>query len=94
MNPTRIVLPTRNVGARRFPVGPSMAATASLEMLDATENSLTFLPLATISLDAGFNSARASGSVSFLLAGVLSRISILLASRNLDALVQLVQPLR
>jgi hypothetical protein len=75
-------------------VGPSIAATASFETLFATGNSLIFLPLATISLVAGFSSARASGSVSFLLAGVLSRTSILLASRNLDARVQLVQPFR
>ena len=92
MKPTSKVFPTRNVGARMLPVGPSMAATASFEMLLATENSLIFLPLATISFDAGFNKARASGSVSFLLAGVLSRISTLPASRNLDARVQLVQP--
>ncbi len=47
-----------------------MAATASFEMLAATENSVSFLPFATISFDADFNRARASGSVSFWLAGV------------------------
>jgi hypothetical protein len=36
----------------------------------------------------------ASGACSFLLAGMVSSMTILLASRNLDALVQEVHPLR
>jgi hypothetical protein len=39
-------------------------------MLAATENSERFLPFETISFEAGLSRARASFSVSFLLAGV------------------------
>ena len=94
MNPTKIVLPAGRVGARRLPVGPSMASTDSLSTRVAILNSLTFLPFATMSLDADLSNAFASAACSFLLAGVVSLIGMLLASRNLDARVQLVQPPR
>jgi hypothetical protein len=94
LKPTRIVLPTRIVGARRFPVGPSMASMSSSSMGTATENSSTFLPLAATILVTVSSRFLASSACNFLLAGIGSTISILLASRNLDALSQLLQPLR
>lgn len=57
-------------------------------------NSDSFLPLATTMRFASRISLRASLSPSLRLAGTVSAISMLRASRNLDALVQLVQPLR
>ena len=80
------------VGARILPVGPSIDSTASLPTLDETSNSCTFLPFMATSLDASFSIALASDACSFLLAMTVSRISILLASKNLDALVQVVHP--
>lgn len=71
-----------------------MAATASLDTDFSTENSLSFLPFATYKVLADFNNFRASDSDSFLLAETVSFISMLLASKNLDALTQLVQPPR
>ena len=71
-----------------------MAATASPETLPPTENLLIFFPLATIRVEASRSSALASASCSFRLAGTASVMSIRLASRNLEARVQLVQPLR
>ena len=73
---------------------PSIAVTASSDVFSLPENSTTFLPLATVSLLAFFSSFNASSLCSFLLAGTVSAISILLASINLEAFVQLVQPLR
>ena len=94
LNPTSIVFPDRIAGARKFPVGPSIASTASRLIRSFTENSLTFLPFATINLDTDLSSARASVACSLRLAGTASLISILFASKNLDAFVQVVQPLR
>ncbi|REJ74538.1 MAG: hypothetical protein DWQ30_21225 [Acidobacteria bacterium] len=53
-----------------------------------------FLPLATTSRLAASASCWASSRPSLRLAGIVSRASMPRASRNLDALVQLVQPLR
>jgi hypothetical protein len=71
-----------------------MASTASFEAVSAPFHSLTFLPLATISFDASLAIAVASFLPSFWLAETVSFGSIELASRNLDARVQDVQPLR
>jgi hypothetical protein len=71
-----------------------MASTAALPLVSAPFHSSTFLPLATISFDAAFASAAASLRASLRLAGIVSAASMPLASRNLDALVQDVQPLR
>jgi len=71
---------------------PNIALTASSEVLSFPENSTTFLPFATVSLLAFFRSFNASSLWSFRLAGTVSEIAILLASINLEALVQLVQP--
>jgi hypothetical protein len=57
-------------------------------------NSLSFLPFATISFDDAFAMAAASERPSFELAETRSRGSIPLASRNLDARWQDVQPFR
>lgn len=91
LNPTTNVLPTIMVGALRLPVGPNIAATASSLL---SVKVVTFLPLATMSLLAPLSKSRASSDCSLRLAGIVSLISTLLASKNLDALVQLVQPLR
>jgi hypothetical protein len=71
-----------------------MASTTSAEALPPGLNSLTFLPLATITTDAARASAAASERPSLRLAETVSPTSMLLASRNLDARVQEVQPLR
>ena len=71
---------------------PNIALTASSEVLSVPENSTTFLPFATVSLLAFFSSFSASSLCSLRLAGTVSEMSILLASINLEALVQLVQP--
>jgi len=71
-----------------------MAATAAALGLPAGLNSSSFLPFATYSVAAAFAIAAASDLPSLRLAGTISRDSIFLASRNLDARVQLVQPLR
>ena len=94
VKPTSMVFPARIAGARKFPVGPSMASTASRLTRSFTTNSLTFLPFATISLDTDLSSPRASEACSLRLAGIDSLISILFASKNLDAFVQVVQPFR
>ena len=91
---TITALPARIVGARRFPVGPSMASTTSLPAFPPGLNSLIFLPFATITFEAAFAISAASLRPSFRLAGTVSFGSIPLASRNLDARVQDVQPLR
>ena len=94
LKPTNIVFPDRIAGARKFPVGPSIASTASRLTRSFMENSLTFLPFATINLDTDLSSSRASDACSLRLAGMVSPTSILFASKNLDAFVQVVQPLR
>ena len=71
-----------------------MASTASVGMRLPTENVLTFLPLATMRVEAPCSSALASDLCSFRLAGTVSVTLIRLASRNLEARAQLVQPLR
>ena len=60
MNPTSTVSPARAVGARRLPVGPSIAFTASSDDRLSPENSLTFLPFAAIRRDAPASRAAAS----------------------------------
>lgn len=82
------------VGARMLPVGPSMAANASVEGSDFRSNSAIFLPLSAISLLAFPIKVWQSADCSFLLAKAVSLMLILFASKNLDALVQVVQPLR
>ena len=94
LNPTTKVFPERIVGALRLPVGPSIDATASAGTFPSSENVFTFLPLATINVVASLSSVVASVFCSFRLAGTDSVILIPLASRNLEALEQLVQPLR
>ncbi len=71
-----------------------MASTAAFGAVPAVFHSSTFLPFETITFDAAFASAEASLRPSFRLAGMVSRGSMPLASRNLDARVQEVQPLR
>jgi hypothetical protein len=71
-----------------------MASTAALGAFPPVENSSSFFPLATISLDDALAIAAASLRPSFRLALTSSFGSIPLASRNLDARVQDVQPLR
>ena len=88
------VLPTRTVGARRLPVGPSIACTASLDTTLPILNSVIFFPFATISLFADLSRVRASLSCSFRLAGDRSSTLTSLASKNLAARLQLVQPFR
>ena len=87
-----MVLPSLTSGARILPVGPRVAAMASSDTDFETEYSLTFLPLIAISLEAFSSSCRASSACNFLLAGTFSLMVISLASRNLDARLQLVQP--
>jgi hypothetical protein len=94
LKPTTTVLPVRSVGARRFPVGPSIASTHAFGALPPGEKVSTFLPLATTTLLAPFARLAASLRPSLREAGTTSRASMPLASRNLDARVQDVQPLR
>ena len=92
--PTSSVLPTRMVGDRKLPVGPNMALTQSPRMRPLIANSVIFFPLITINLAAAARSVFASSTCSFRLAGATSSTSMLFASKNLDALAQVVQPLR
>lgn len=71
-----------------------MAPTASAETLPLTEKRSTFFPLATMRVEASANSALASISCNFLLAETVSAIRTRLASMNLAARAQLVQPFR
>jgi hypothetical protein len=71
-----------------------MASTRSLAAFPPGENSLTFFPLATTTRLAFFAMPAASLRDSLRLAGTISFGSIPLASRNSDARVQDVQPLR
>jgi len=77
-----------------FPVGPNMEAMASSLVLLPPLNVAIFLPLSAMSLLADCSKAFASSACNFLLAGTVSFISILRASKNLDALEQVVHPLR
>jgi len=77
-----------------LPVGPKVAAIASSEIEDLTENFCTFLPFKAINVDASESKSALSAACNFLLADIFSFIFILRASKNLDALVQLVQPPR
>ena len=94
LNPTSKVFPDRIVDALRLPVGPSIDVTALAGTFPSTENVFTFLPLVTISVVTSLSSVVASVLCSFRLAGTDSVILMPLASRNLEALEQLVQPLR
>lgn len=82
------------VGARKLPVGPSMASIASSSTFVFKSNVDTFLPLATINLLACAASSAAESLPSFFDALTSSLGTILFASKNLADLVQLVQPLR
>ena len=73
---------------------PTIASIAAAGALPAIFHSSSFLPLATITLEAAFARAEASLRPSLRLAGTASRGSIPLASKNLDALPQDVQPFR
>jgi hypothetical protein len=75
-------------------VVPTMASTAPAGTFPAVFHSSSFLPLATMSREASLASAAASLRPSLRLAETVSRGSIPLASRNLDALPLEVQPLR
>jgi hypothetical protein len=75
-------------------VGPSMASTTAFCALPVILKLSIFLPFATMTFDAVLASAAASLRPSFALAEIVSLGSMPCASRNLDALVQLVQPLR
>ena len=75
-------------------MGPSIASTASFLTFAPAGNSSSFFPFATISLLAAFASVEASLRPSFALALTSSLGSMPLASRNLEAFVQLVQPFR
>ena len=77
-----------------LPVAPNMAATESFDIFSRVSNSSTFLPFAAIKEFAALSSALASFSCNFLLADTVSFIWIFLASKNLDAFVQVVQPPR
>jgi hypothetical protein len=75
-------------------VGPSIAETTADGALPPGLNTSSFFPFATITCEAAFASFAASVFPSLRLAGTTSLGSIPCASRNLDAFVQLVQPLR
>ena len=75
-------------------MGPNIASTSSLAAFPPGENSLTFLPFETMTRLAFFAMPAASLRLSLRLAGTSSRASMPFASRNLDARVQDVQPLR
>jgi hypothetical protein len=94
--PTRIVCPTRIMGARRLPVGPSISPARISSAGGALCISIvvTFLPLAAMRRCAACATASASVRPSLRLAGTVSRIGILRASRNPEACAQVVQPLR
>ena len=66
----------------------------SEEAVPCSLNSLTCLPFITISVVADCKRVLASSAWSFRLAGTVSLMAILLASKNLDARVQEVHPLR
>lgn len=77
LNPTRIVLPTFNVGARRLPVGPSIILISVSSSGRSFFNSIcvNFLPFATSSLLIPLSSLRASGAPSRTLrASISSRV--------------------
>ena len=94
LKPTIRVLPICKVGARILPVGPSIAASAWGDCSDCRSNSAIFLPFRAMSLLALSIRVWQSADCSFLLARAVSLMLILFASKNLDALVQVVHPLR
>jgi hypothetical protein len=71
-----------------------MASTISALAFPPGLNSVIFFPLATTTVVAALARAAASLRPSFLLARTTSFASMSFASRNLDARVQDVQPLR
>ena len=82
------------VGALRFPVGPNIKGVIESFFSSFIIKELIFLPLKITISDALFKRVSASVSPSFLLAEISSAMSIEFASRNLDALVQVVHPFR
>ena len=92
LKPTKTVFPTLSVGARRFPVEPSMAAMAASLRPDFRSKDSTFLPfIATNRVALSVTSGQWS-ALSFLLAKTVSLMSTERASKNLDAFTQVVQP--
>lgn len=87
-------MPLIKVGALRLPVGPSMPLIMSSDTSPLITKEATFLPFAIVILSTEVARLIASVRLSFRDAGIISFGSKLLASRNLDALTQLVQPLR
>ena len=73
-------------------MGPNIDSIASKGKFFDVSYSVTFLPFIAISFVPVLSKSAASLACSFLLAGTVSDISIPLASKNLDALVQVVQP--
>ena len=86
-------MPTRIVGALKFPVVPSIFSTMSFVALPP-EKSSSFFPLAMKILLASRISLRASDSPSLALAETSSLTLISRSSRNLEALELAVQPAR
>jgi hypothetical protein len=86
--------PATIVGALRLPVGPSILSIISSDTSPLITKEATFLPFAIVMLSAEAAKLIASTRLSFRDAGMISFGTKLLASRNLDALTQLVQPLR
>jgi len=77
-----------------LPVGPSMPLIMSSDTSPLITKEATFLPFAIVILSTEVARLIASVRLSFRDAGIISFGTKLLASRNLDALTQLVQPLR
>ena len=77
-----------------FPVGPNIASIAESDGPPLVPNTVTFLPFAIINLLDFIAKFTASSRPNLREAGIVSLGSSPLASKNLAALVQLVQPLR
>ena len=92
LKPTTTVFPDTSVGARKFPVGPSIFSIKLESLMVAVSNFSTFFPLATISVVAADRSSWALSAPSFFDAEIASLGMISFASKNLAALVQLVHP--
>jgi len=75
-----------------LPVGPSMAALASSLRPFLRSKDSTFLPFIATSVEAASVMPGQSAALNFLLASTVSLMSIERASKNLDALTQVVQP--
>ncbi len=96
LNPTNNVLPTRTVGARRFPVGPRIAFNSSASLGGFFMSNVTVdLPLATMTFAADFASLSASARPSrTFFASTTSAGSILFFARNPCDRPHEVHPLR